>query len=42
MRKEGLMVENARALVTHIAHEGNPPHPDLEKFAAQNGYEISF
>jgi len=42
MRNEGLLVENARAFATHIAHEGNPPHPTLEKFAEQHGYDIAY
>jgi phosphoribosyl 1,2-cyclic phosphate phosphodiesterase len=42
MRAEGLLAEGARVLGTHIAHEGNPAHPDLAAFAAQHGYEIAY
>jgi len=42
MRSEGLMTRNARAFATHIAHEGNPAHPELVKYAEQNGYEIAY
>ena len=37
MRKEGLLSVNGRAFATHIAHEGNPPHPHLATFAAEYG-----
>jgi phosphoribosyl 1,2-cyclic phosphate phosphodiesterase len=42
MREEGLMSEGARLLATHIAHEGNPPHPELEEYAARHGYEVAY
>jgi phosphoribosyl 1,2-cyclic phosphate phosphodiesterase len=42
MRAEGLLTEGARAFATHIAHEGNPPHPELADFAAQHGYEVAY
>ncbi len=42
MRAEGLLAEGARVLGTHIAHEGNPPHPELAAFAAVHGYEIAY
>lgn len=42
MREEGLLSEQARFFATHIAHEGNPPHPELADFAAQYGYEIAY
>ncbi len=32
----------ARVFATHIAHEGNPVHPELSAFAAQHGYEIAY
>jgi phosphoribosyl 1,2-cyclic phosphate phosphodiesterase len=41
MRAEGLLAEGARALATHIAHDGNPVHPELVKHAAGRGYEIA-
>ena len=42
MRAEGLLAEGARILATHIAHDGNPPHPELATWAAQNGYEAAY
>jgi phosphoribosyl 1,2-cyclic phosphate phosphodiesterase len=42
MRDEGMLTPQARIFATHIAHEGNPPHPDLVAFAAQHGYEIAY
>ena len=42
MRKEDLLKADGRAFATHIAHEGNPPHSQLEDFASQNGYEVGF
>ena len=42
MRQEGLLSGKARILGTHIAHEGNPPYPELAAFAAKHGYEIAY
>ena len=42
MREEQLLTDNARAFATHISHEGNPVHPELAEFAANNGYEIAY
>jgi len=42
MQEEGLLAERARAFATHIAHEGNPPHPELMDFAAQHNYEVAY
>lgn len=42
MRSEGLLADNGRAFATHIAHEGNPAHPELVEFAKQHGYEIAY
>jgi phosphoribosyl 1,2-cyclic phosphate phosphodiesterase len=42
MRQEGLLVEGGRVFATHIAHEGNPPHPELAEYAARHGYEIAY
>jgi hypothetical protein len=36
------MSKDARAFGTHIAYEGNHPHPQLVEFAAAYGYEIAF
>jgi phosphoribosyl 1,2-cyclic phosphate phosphodiesterase len=42
IRDEDLLTDKARAFATHIAHEGNPPHPQLADFASQHGYEIAY
>lgn len=42
MRDEGLLADEARVLATHIAHEGNPVHPELSDFATRYGYEIAY
>lgn len=42
MRNEGLLAQNGRAFATHIAHEGNPAHPELVTFAKQYGYEVAY
>lgn len=42
MQNEGLFSINGRAFATHIAHEGNPSHPELATFAKQHGYEIAY
>ena len=42
MRAQGMLAPNARIFATHIAHEGNPAHPDLVAFAQQHGYEVAY
>ena len=42
MREEGLLTEKGCAFATHIAHEGNPPYPELAAFAARHGYQIAY
>jgi phosphoribosyl 1,2-cyclic phosphate phosphodiesterase len=42
MRSEGLLKPSGRAIATHIAHEGNPAHPELAAFAAEHGYEVAY
>ena len=42
MRSEGLVGSHARVFATHIAHEGNPAHPDLAEFAKQHGYQVAY
>lgn len=42
MRAEGLLTQAGRVFATHIAHEGNPAHPELVHFAKQHGYEIAY
>ncbi len=42
MREEGLFTDRSCAFATHIAHEGNPVHPELADFAARHGYEVAY
>jgi len=42
LREEGLLGPDARVLATHIAHDGNPAHPELAAFAVRHGYEIAY
>jgi phosphoribosyl 1,2-cyclic phosphate phosphodiesterase len=42
MRAEGVLRPNGRVFATHIAHEGNPAHPDLAAFAKHHGYEVAY
>ncbi len=42
MRAESLLRPGGRVFATHIAHEGNPPHPELSAWAAAHGYEAAY
>jgi phosphoribosyl 1,2-cyclic phosphate phosphodiesterase len=42
MRAERVLGPHARIFATHIAHEGNPAHPDLAAFAEKHGYEVAY
>ena len=42
MREEGLLADQARILATHVAHAGNPVHPELADFAARHGYGVAY
>ena len=42
MPAEGVLNRRAPVLATHIAHEGNPAHDDLEGFARGHGYEVAY
>lgn len=42
MREEDLLADQARAFATHLAHAGNPVHPELVDFAARHGYEVAY
>ena len=33
---------DGRVFATHIAHEGNPTHAQLEMFAERNGYKVAY
>ena len=41
LRADGVLKPNGRLFATHIAHEGNPPHPELVTFAKQHAYEVA-
>ena len=41
LRADGALKPNGRVFATHIAHDGNPPHPELAAFARQHGYEVA-
>jgi phosphoribosyl 1,2-cyclic phosphate phosphodiesterase len=42
LRAEGLLADGGRVLATHIAHDANPPHPELAAYAAAHGYEVAY
>jgi phosphoribosyl 1,2-cyclic phosphate phosphodiesterase len=42
MREEAVLARDARVFATHIAHEGNPAHDELESFSKQHGYEVAY
>lgn len=42
MKDEGLLSAERLAFATHIAHERNPSHTELSKFASHHGYEIAY
>lgn len=42
MRAEGILARDGRVFGTHIAHEGNPAHPELVAFARAHGYDIAY
>ncbi len=42
LRQEGLLADGARVFAHHIAHGGNPAHPELVALAATRGYEVAY
>jgi hypothetical protein len=42
LREEGILKDSGRVFATHIAHEGNPSHPELVEFASRHGYEVAY
>ena len=42
LNEEGLLADKVRVFATHIAHAGNPVHPELADFAARHGYEVAY
>jgi len=41
-RRDGLMKEGARVYATHISHEGNLEHCELDGYARERGYRVAF
>lgn len=41
-REEGLLKETGQVWATHIAHEGNPAHSELDEYAQARGYRIAY
>ena len=41
-REQDVLDRHGRILATHIAHEGNPTHEDLDAFARRHGYEVAY
>lgn len=41
-RAEGLVADDVRFYAHHLAHHGNPPHPELAAFAAGHGYAVAY
>ncbi len=37
-----LLKPSARFLATHISHEGNPPHEEMQEIANKYGYEVAY
>lgn len=42
MRAEAILLDHGRAFATHIAHEGNPAHSELDNYAKQHGYQAAY
>ena len=41
-KRQGLLKDNASIYVTHISHEGNLPHRQLDEYAQQHGYRVAY
>ena len=42
MRMKGIIDENSFVYATHISHEGNTTHEEMEKEAGSNGYHVAY
>jgi len=42
MRDLSLIGDNTQIYATHISHEGNPIHSELEKYGNEHGYKIAY
>ena len=41
-RKSGLLKDTGIVYATHISHEGNLEHDELDKYARKHGYQVAF
>ena len=42
MRMKGILDEKSFVYATHISHEGNVTHEEMEKEAGSNGYHVAY
>lgn len=42
MKELGMLKETAQIFATHISHEGNPIHHELETYAREHGYNVAY
>ena len=42
MRTKGIINEKSLVYATHISHEGNETHEEMEEEAKANGYRIAY
>ena len=41
-RESGLLKDNGIVYATHISHEGNLEHDELDEYAGRRGYRVAF
>ena len=41
-RESGLLKENGAVYATHLSHEGNLDHDELDEYAREHGYRVAF
>ena len=41
-REDGLLKEGGTVYATHLSHEGNLEHDELDEYAGQHGYRVAF
>jgi phosphoribosyl 1,2-cyclic phosphate phosphodiesterase len=41
MEQLNILSDNAKIFATHISHEGNPMHSELEEYGKSDGYKIA-
>lgn len=42
MRDLGVLNKDGHIFATHISHEGNPPHEELQRYGEKHGYKIAY